>query len=104
MKVYCEIVDGYNINFVTTRDEFSFDIRLVDMKTNEENILKLVQSNKYKNLFIIEEYNLQFKIKPVSTFNEFYRVEPANQDTMYRLDMLYLLNKIIIKGFNFKVK
>lgn len=110
MKVYSRPAESqYVIDFVTSREPSTFEMRAVNMKTQEERPIMLRQVKGQANLFVLDEYDFQYKIKTNllayfgnDTKFRMFQVIPANQDTMTRMDTLFLNERIIITGYKYE--
>lgn len=110
MKVYSRALEGQVVvNFVTSREPSEFEMNVIDIETNSERTIMLRQVKGQANLFILDDYGFQYKIKTNllasmgnDTKHRMFQVLPANQDTMTRMDTLFLNERTIVTGFSYK--
>ncbi len=110
MKVYSRALEGQVVvNFVTSREPSEFEMNVVNMKTNETRSIMLRQVKGQANLFILDDYGFQYKIKTNllasmgnDTKHRMFQVLPANQDTMTKMDTLFLNERTIVTGYKYE--
>ena len=110
MKVYSRALEGQVVvNFVTSREPSEFEMNVINMKTNENRSIMLRQVKGQANLFILDDYGFQYKIKTNllasmgnDTKHRMFQVLPANQDTMTKMDTLFLNERTIVTGYKYE--
>ncbi len=106
MKVYSRPAESqYMIDFVISREPSEFEMVKINNKTKEKTPIMLRQVKGQANLFQLDEYGFQYKIKTnLLTYwgndskHRMFQVVMANQDGMQKLDMLFLTESILITG------